>query len=101
MDLVLSFLHLKYCFFFISNAVNPIEDRGNRDNRRNCGNNAEIVWKLCGKFNFKVRKSHLKQRKVLFKRGLERYCRSKNALEFDVEKDGKIVYIFFKDFAFN
>ena len=58
-----------------------------------------VKWnKLCGKFDFgirksstkfhfKVRKHHTKLRKALFKRGLERNGKNKNVLEFDVEKD--------------
>ena len=62
---------------------NPLKDGGNK---------AEITRKLCGKFHFRIRKSstkfHIKVRKPksLFEKGLERYCKSKNVLEFDVEK---------------
>ena len=52
-------------------------------------NNKEIGQKLCRKFHlrirkystklhFKVRKPHLKLRKALFKRGLERIGKNKN-----------------------
>ena len=42
------------------------------------------------KFHIKIRKPHLKLRKALFKRGLERNGENINVLEFDVEKDGEI-----------
>ena len=38
------------------------------------------------KLHIKVRKPHFNPRKALFKRGLERNFKSKNVLEFDVEK---------------
>ena len=47
-----------------------------------------IIRKSSTKFHIKVRKPHFKLRKVLFKRGLK----SKNVLEFDVEKDGGIIF---------
>ena len=37
--------------------------------------------------HFKARKPHFRLRKALFKRGLERNGKSKDVLEFDVEKD--------------
>ena len=72
----------------------PFQDRGN------LGNNTEIARKLCGKFHFrtrksitkfyiKVRKPHFKLRKALFKRG----CKNKIILEFDIEKDGGIIFL--------
>ena len=39
-------------------------------------------------FFSKVRKPHFKLRKALLKRGLERNCKNKNILEFDVEDGG-------------
>ena len=67
----------------------PTQDRGN---------NVEIAQKLDGKFDFrirksstkfhiKVKKSHFKLRKSLFKKGLERNCKSKYVLKFDIEID--------------
>ena len=44
-------------------------------------------------------------RKALFKKGLERNCKSKNVLEIDEEKDGVIIFwqktLFKKDHPFN
>ena len=40
----------------------------------------------------KVRKPHFKLRKAIFKRRLERNFKIKNALEFDVEKDGWVIF---------
>ena len=61
-----------------------VQDRGNR---------AEIMQKVLfhkrksrTKFHFRVRKPQFKLRKALFKRDLE------NVLEFDVEKDGEIIF---------
>ena len=73
------------------------EDRGNITEI------AEMMRKLYIKFHFRIRKSstkfyikvrkpHFKLRKALFKRGLERNCKNKNVLEFDVEKDGGVVF---------
>ena len=45
------------------------------------------------KFLIKVRKPHFKLRKALFKRGLERNRKSKNDLEFDVEKNVWIIFL--------
>ena len=42
-------------------------------------------------FHIKVRKPNFKLQKALFKRGLERNCKSKNVLEFELEKDGRII----------
>ena len=64
----------------------------------------EKTMKLCGKyyfrirknstkFLFKVRKPYFKLRKALFKRGLEKNGKNKNVLEFDVEKDGGIIFL--------
>ena len=39
------------------------------------------------KFHIKIRKPHLKLRKVLFKRGLVRNVKKKKFLEFEVEKE--------------
>ena len=73
----------------------PFQDRENR---------AEIAPKLCGKFHFRIRKSNtflIKVRKLPFKlrkalsnskRGLERYCKNKNVLKFDVEKYGWCIF---------
>ena len=47
------------------------------------------IRKCSTKFHIKVR---VNLRKTLFKRGLERNCKSKNVLEFDVEKDGGIIF---------
>ena len=57
------------------------------------------------KFNIQVRKPNFNLRKALFKRGLERNCK-KNALEFDLEKDGGIIFerkkiLFINDYPFN
>ena len=43
------------------------------------------------KFHFKVRKLYFKMWKALFKRGLVRNGKSKDVLEFDVEKEGGII----------
>ena len=40
----------------------------------------------------KVRKPHFKLPKALFKRVLERNCKNRNVLEFDVKKDGGIIF---------
>ena len=72
---------------------NLFQDHGNRENSAEI---AQITRKLCQKFNIRIRKSrtqfhikvrkpHFKLQKALFKRGLERNCKSKNVLEFDVE----------------
>ena len=74
-----------------------------RKSRENRGHNAEIARKLCRKFHYRIKKSstkflieerkpHFKLRKALFKRGLDRTCKNKNILEFDVEKDGGIIF---------
>ena len=47
------------------------------------------------KFHFKIRKPYFKLRKAFFKRGLERNCKNKNVLEFDVEKDVGIIFCLF------
>ena len=80
---------------------NPFKHRVNRENS---GVISEVTQKLCGKFHFKIRKSrtklhiklhikvrkpHFKLRKALFKIVLERNCKNKNVLEFDLEKDDK------------
>ena len=44
------------------------------------------------KFHIEVRKPHFKLRKALFEKGLDRNCKYKKCvLEFDVEKDGRII----------
>ena len=76
----------------------PFQDRGNH------AEIAEIEWKLCRKYHFRLRKystkfhikvwkSHFKLRKALFTRVLERKFKTKNVLEFDVvKKDGRIIF---------
>ena len=44
------------------------------------------------KFYIKVRKPHFQLQKALFKRGFERNFKNNNVLEFDVEKDGGIIF---------
>ena len=64
---------------------------------------AEIAWKLCRKFHFRIRKSstkfyikvrkpHFQLQKALFKRSFERNCKAKNVLEYDLEKAGWIIF---------
>ena len=43
---------------------------------------------------FKVRKPHFKLQKALFKWDLERNGKKQNVLEFDVEKDDRIIFRF-------
>ena len=44
------------------------------------------------KVPFQSKEPHLKLRNALLIRGIERNCKNKNVLEFDVEKDGGIVF---------
>ena len=60
--------------------------------RNSCGKYYFRIRLSSTKFHIKVRKPHFKLRKTLFKRGLERKCKNKNVLEFDVEKDGGIIF---------
>jgi hypothetical protein len=48
-----------------------------------------LFKKSSTKFHIKVRKLW----KALFKRSLERNCKSKNVLEFEVEKEGTIFFV--------
>ena len=50
------------------------------------------IRKSSNKFHIKIRKPNSKLRTALFKRVLERSCKRKNVLEFDVEKDGGIIF---------
>ena len=50
------------------------------------------ISKSSTKFHIKVRKPHFKLRKALFTKGLERNCKNKNTLEFDIEKDDLIFF---------
>ena len=59
--------------------------------------------KSSNKFHFKVRRPHFKLQKALFKRGLERTCKNKNVLEFDVENMEGLFFstkFFKKDYPF-
>ena len=67
---------------------------------------AKITQKLCiklhfrirkssTKFNLEVRKHHIKLRKALIKKGLEKNGKNKNVFEFDVKKDGGIIFYSF------
>ena len=55
----------------------------------------KVIRKSSTKFHIKVRKHHFKLRKALFKMDLERNCKYKNVLEFDVEKDGGIIFLIY------
>ena len=50
------------------------------------------IRKSSNKFHIKVGKPLSKLQTALFKRGSERNCKNKNVLEFDVEKDGGIIF---------
>ena len=65
---------------------------------------AVIMLKVAfqNKLHIKVRKPNFKLRKALFKRGLERNCKNKDVLEFDVEKNDRIFFEEIeKDCSFN
>ena len=51
-----------------------------------------LFWKSSTKFHVKIRKPYFNLRKELFIRSLERNGKNKNDLEFDVEKDGGIIF---------
>ena len=59
----------------------------------------EVLRKSSTKFHIKVRISHFKLRKALFKKGLERKFKIKKVLEFDVEKVGGVIFHFISEFA--
>ena len=73
----------------ILNSEKPFQVRARKSRK------PVIARKLFGKFLFRISKLgskfHSKLRKAQFKTGLDRNCKNKNILEFDVEKDGGII----------